>query len=58
MIHPEPKPTPEPESESEYPSSPQTGDTTNLHLWIALLFVSGGGIFGTTLYGRKRKDEN
>lgn len=40
----------------EYPDSPQTGDTTNLHLWFALLFVSGGGIFGTTLYGRKKKE--
>ena len=42
----------------EYPDSPQTGDTTNFHLWFALLFVSGGGIIGTTLYGRKRKEEN
>ena len=41
----------------EYPDSPQTGDNTNLHLWFALLFVSGGGIFGTALYGRKRKEE-
>jgi len=41
----------------EYPDSPQTGDATNLHLWFALLFVSGGGIFGTALYGRKRKEE-
>ncbi len=41
----------------EYPNSPQTGDNTNLHLWFAVLFVSGGGIFGTTLYGRKRKEE-
>ncbi len=41
----------------EYPDSPQTGDNSNLHLWFALLFVSGGGILGTTLYGRKRKEE-
>ena len=39
------------------PYSPKTGDTTNLHLWFALLFVSGGGIFGTAIYGRKRKEE-
>ncbi len=51
---PEPEPTPEP----AYPDSPKTGDDTNLHLWFALLFVSGGGIFGTGLYGRKRKEEN
>lgn len=51
-----PAPTPEPTPNPEYPDSPQTGDTTNLHLWFALLFVSGGGIFGTTLYGRKKKE--
>jgi pilin isopeptide linkage protein len=42
----------------EYPDSPRTGDNTNLHLWFALLFVSGGGIIGTTLHSRKRKEEN
>ncbi len=54
---PEPQPEPEPEPEPEYPDSPQTGENTNLHLWLALLFVSGGGIFGNTLYGRKKKEE-
>ncbi len=43
---------------AENPDSPQTGDITNLYLWSALLFVSGGGIFGTSLYGRKKKEEN
>ncbi|MBE6727255.1 MAG: VWA domain-containing protein [Ruminococcaceae bacterium] len=51
------KPKPEPKPEPNYPSSPQTGETTNLHLWFALLFVSGGGIFGTALYGVKKKRE-
>ena len=37
------------------PNSPQTGDTSNLWLWFALLFVSGSGIFGITVYDRKRK---
>ncbi len=55
---PTPTPEPEPEPEPEYPDSPQTGDNTNLLLWFALLFVSGGGIISTTLYGRKRKEEN
>ncbi|MBE6733529.1 MAG: VWA domain-containing protein [Ruminococcaceae bacterium] len=50
-------PAPTPKPEQEYPSSPKTSDNTNLHLLFALLFVSGGGIFGTTLYGRKRKEE-
>ncbi len=59
-------PVPDPDSNSdpdsnqnsEYPNSPQTGDNTNLHLLFALLFVSGSGIIGTTLYGKKTKEEN
>ena len=35
--------------------SPQTGDNSNLLLWIALLFVSGGAAIGTTVVSRKRK---
>ena len=35
--------------------SPQTGDTSNLALWIALLFASGGAVTVTTVYGRKKK---
>ena len=35
--------------------SPQTGDTSNLALWIALLFVSGGAAIGTTAVRRKKK---
>ena len=35
--------------------SPQTGDTSNLALWMALLFVSGGAVTATTIYGRKKK---
>ena len=35
--------------------SPQTGDTSNLALWIALLFISGGAVTVTTVYGRKKK---
>ena len=34
---------------------PQTGDTSNLALWIALLFVSGGAAIGTTVVSRKKK---
>ena len=36
-------------------SSPQTGDNSNVLLWIAILFVSGSGLFGATIYRRKRK---
>ena len=35
--------------------SSQTGDTSNLALWIALLFVSGGAAIGTTVVSRKKK---
>lgn len=35
--------------------SPQTGDNSNLILWIALLLASGGAVTATTVYGRKKK---
>ena len=35
--------------------SPQTGDTSNLALWIVLLFISGGAAIGTTVVSRKKK---
>ena len=35
--------------------STQTGDTSNLALWIALLFISGGAAIGTTVVSRKKK---
>ena len=35
--------------------SPQTGDTSNLALWIALLFISGCAAIGTTVVSRKKK---
>ena len=35
--------------------SPQTGDTSNVALWIALLFVSGGAAIGATVVSRKKK---
>ena len=35
--------------------SPQTGDNSNLLLWIALLFVSSGAAIGTTVVSRKKK---
>ena len=36
--------------------SPQTGDNSNLLLWIALLFISGGAAIGTTVVSRKKKN--
>ena len=35
--------------------SPQTGDTSSLALWMALLFVSGGAAIGTTVVSKKKK---
>ena len=35
--------------------SPQTGDSSNFALWIALLFISGGAVTVTIVYGRKKK---
>ena len=36
-------------------TSPKTGDNSNFALWIALLFISGGAVTATTVYGRKKK---
>ena len=38
------------------PDSPQTGDNSNMILWIALLFVSGGVVIGITVYSKKKKE--
>ena len=38
------------------PDSPQTGDNSNMILWIALLFVSGGAVIGITVYSKKKKE--
>ena len=34
---------------------PATGDSSNMTLWIALLFVSGTGLFGATAFSKKKK---
>ena len=47
--------TPTNPTNPENPDSPQTGDNSMMGLWIALLFVSGAGVVGTTVYGRKKK---
>ena len=36
--------------------SPQTGDNSNMILWIALLFVSGGVVIGIIVYSKKKKE--
>ena len=37
--------------------SPQTGDNSNMFLWFAVMFVSGCGVFGTVIYGKKKKEK-
>lgn len=37
---------------------PQTGDGSNMMLWIGLLAASGAGVYGMTLYSRKKKEQN
>ncbi len=37
------------------PESPPTGDGSHLIGWVALIFISGGVVLGTTAYGRKKK---
>lgn len=36
-------------------TSPKTGDSSNLVLWSALLFISGGAVIGTTVVSQKKK---
>ena len=40
---------------AEEADPPKTGDTSNLALWIALLFISGGIVTGTTVVSKKKK---
>ena len=35
---------------------PKTGDNSNMILWIALLFVSGGVVIGIIVYSKKKKE--
>ena len=36
-------------------TSPQTGDNSNMLLWVALLFVSVAGVIGTTVYSKRKR---
>ena len=55
------KPTERDKSDTTTPTggkdttSPQTGDNGNMLLWVALLFVSGAGVLGTTVYSKKKR---
>ena len=45
----------EPTKPDDTIKSPQTGDTSNMVQWIALLLVSGSAAIGTTVVSRKKK---
>ena len=40
---------------AKLPKYPQTGDNSNLMLWIALMLASGGAVIGTTIVSKKKK---
>ena len=42
---------------AKLPKSPKTGDTSNLMLWIALLFISGGAVVCTAVNKRKKQQK-
>ena len=52
-----PDDTTKPGSTNGSEKSPQTGDNSNMMLWFAVLFVSGFGVLGTVIYGKKRKNK-
>ena len=53
----------EPPTDTDKPSgdqtgdttSPQTGDDSNIALWMALMLAAGAVLTGTAVYSRKRK---
>ncbi len=39
------------------PQSPQTGDNTNIWLWVAVMFVSGFSLFGAIITKKRKEKE-
>ncbi len=50
-------PIPDPVPMPDDRENPKTGDNASFALWLALLFVSGGALLGTSLKGKKRPAE-
>lgn len=48
----------EPDKNEGAVTNPQTGDSSNAVLWIALLFASGVGLMGAAVYSRKKDTAN
>ncbi len=42
---------------AKLPKSPQTGDTSNLSLWLALLLAGGSAVIGTAVTEKKKKQK-
>ena len=42
---------------AKLPKSPKTGDNSNPLMWVALLFISGGALIGTTVTEKKKKQK-
>ena len=40
---------------SEQIESPQTGDSSNMMLWIGLMLASCGGVIGMAVYSKRKK---
>ena len=53
-IEPDKKPTEPDKKPTDDTKFPQTGDNSNMWLWVTLLFVSGSGVIGTIIYRKKR----
>ena len=49
------KPDTETNPDTGATTPPATGDNSHMALWFALLFVSGAGVIGTTVYGKKKR---
>jgi len=45
------------DKDTDNSTAPQTDDNSNMYLWIALLFVSGGALIVFGVKSRKRKTE-
>ena len=44
-----------PDTKPGDPDNPQTGDNSNMWLWLAVMLAAGAGLTGTMVYGRKKK---
>ena len=45
----------QPDKPSEKTESPQTGDSSNMMLWIGLMLASCGGVIGMAVYSKRKK---